>query len=77
MFLECNLRFFFFIYPYFCRAQKDRHTGSWRSFQTQVMIDMIDYIVYNTNLYAVQKGKDKLALTSEEFKTFQTTTIPT
>ncbi|KAM4588720.1 piggyBac transposable element-derived protein 3-like [Odontesthes bonariensis] len=32
--------------------------------------DMIDDIVYNTNLYAVQKGKDKLALTSEEFKTF-------
>ncbi|KAG7236450.1 hypothetical protein INR49_000928 [Caranx melampygus] len=32
--------------------------------------DIIDDIVYNTNLYAVQKGKDKLALTSEEFKTF-------
>ncbi|KAK0142248.1 PiggyBac transposable element-derived protein 3 [Merluccius polli] len=32
--------------------------------------DMIDDIVYNTNLYAFQKGKDKLALTSEEFKTF-------
>ncbi|KAG9280005.1 piggyBac transposable element-derived protein 3-like, partial [Astyanax mexicanus] len=32
--------------------------------------DMINDIVHNTNLYAVQKGKDKLALTSEEFKTF-------
>ena len=32
--------------------------------------DMIDDIVCNTNLYTVQKGKDKLALTSEEFKTF-------
>lgn len=32
--------------------------------------DMIDDIVYDTNLYAVQKRKDKLALTSEEFKTF-------
>uniref|UniRef100_A0A3Q0RRX2 PiggyBac transposable element-derived protein domain-containing protein n=1 Tax=Amphilophus citrinellus TaxID=61819 RepID=A0A3Q0RRX2_AMPCI len=32
--------------------------------------DMIDDIVYNTNLYAVLKGKEKLALTSEEFKTF-------
>ncbi|CAK6959631.1 piggyBac transposable element-derived protein 2-like [Scomber scombrus] len=32
--------------------------------------EMIDDIVYNTNLYAFQKGKDKLALTSEELKTF-------
>ncbi|XP_037397374.1 piggyBac transposable element-derived protein 2-like [Pygocentrus nattereri] len=32
--------------------------------------DMINDIVHNTNLYSVQKGKEKLALTSEEFKTF-------
>ena len=32
--------------------------------------DMIDDIVYNTNLYAVQKGKDKLSLTSVKFKSF-------
>ena len=31
---------------------------------------MIDDILYNTNLYTVQKGKDKLALTSAQFKTF-------
>uniref|UniRef100_A0A3B4VGZ0 PiggyBac transposable element-derived protein domain-containing protein n=1 Tax=Seriola dumerili TaxID=41447 RepID=A0A3B4VGZ0_SERDU len=32
--------------------------------------EMIDDIVFNTNLYAVQKGNENLGLTSEEFKTF-------
>lgn len=32
--------------------------------------EMIDDIVFNTNLYAVQKGNEKLELTSDEFKTF-------
>ena len=32
--------------------------------------DLIDDIVHNTNLYALQKGKENLALTPQELKTF-------
>lgn len=32
--------------------------------------DLLDEIVHNTNLYALQNGKENLALTTGELKTF-------